>query len=58
MSLQFYNRPVLVPVFANPEKWEEDFPFDEKKEKSENSIQAFNTWFVVSFYTGSVHPKQ
>lgn len=44
MPLRFYERPTLVPVFANRKKSEEDFRFYEKRQKVNT---AFGVCFVV-----------
>ena len=40
MSLQFYERPTLVPVFTNQKESEEGFHFYEKETKTRNSVQV------------------
>ena len=55
MPLCIYERPTLALVSANRKKFKEDFHFDEKKVKNENSVQRF----IVkrSYYRGSIHPS-
>ena len=50
MSLQFYERPTLVPVFTNQKESEESFHFYEKETKNRNSVQGL---FCSSRYRGS-----
>ena len=40
MSLQFYERPTLVPGFTNQKESEEGFHFYEKETKTRNSVQV------------------
>ena len=39
IALLFHERSVIVPVFPNHKKFQDDFCFYEKKTKSKNSIQ-------------------
>ena len=50
--LRFYERPTLVPVFANRKKSEEDFHFYEKRLKAKI---AFSACFATSHDRGSGH---
>lgn len=55
MTLGFYDRPTLVPVFANRKQSEGGFHFYEKRQKLKI---VFSICFAASRYRGWAHPKQ
>lgn len=56
MTISFYERPILVFVFANWKKSEENFCFYEKKKvKSKNCVQCL---FCNKHHRGGTHPAK
>lgn len=55
MTLGFYDRPTLVPVFANRKQSEGGFHFYEKRQKLK---VVFSICFAASCYRGWAHPRQ
>lgn len=54
MPICFYERPTLIPVFANRKKSEEGFHFYEKRWKAKI---AFSVCFAATCYRDSAHLK-
>ena len=54
MPIYLYERPTLIPIFANQKKSKEDFCFHKERRKVKI---AFSICFAV-YYWGSAHPKQ